>query len=223
MSVATFYGRFMAGLRERGIDIRIWPRPVEVAEAIRFDQDELHASYDAEHVERFWRGLVQADRVMKEFQTGFVGKSSPVQFFWGGFDLSMSRYSGRGAPRHRGGVVNCPDWVMQEAESRENVTLGWWPLSEAPGPAFYAYAYPEPPGYRRAAIRPDGATFDERYGEYLLPYDAVRVAADPDRAVGEFLESVYEASANLGGWDRRALEPASEPDRPPKRVWSAID
>jgi hypothetical protein len=222
MSVATFYGMFMAGLRGRGVDVRIWPRPVEVADAIRFDEDEVHASYDASHAERFWHGLANADRVMKAFQTGFVGKASPVHFFWGGFDHATTRFSGRGAPRHRGGIVNCADWVMEEAESRENVTVGWWPLSEAPGPAFYAYAYPEPPGYRAADIRPTGAFFDERWGEYLLPYDAVRAAPDPDRAALEFLQSVYEASANLAGWDRPSLEPAIEPGRPPKRVWSTL-
>jgi hypothetical protein len=222
MSVATFYGRFMAGLRDRGIEVRIWPRPVEVADATRFDKDEAHASYDANHVERFWRGLERADRVMKEFQTGFVGKASPVHFFWGGFDHATSRYSGRAAPRHPGGVLNCPAWVMEEAESRENVTVGWWPLSEAPGPAFYAYAYPEPAGYRSAEIRPAGAFFDERWGEYLLPYDAVRTASDPDQAVLEFLRSVYETGANLAGWDRRSLEPAVDPGRPPRRGWSVL-
>ncbi len=222
MSVATFYSRFMAGLRDRGIEVEIWPRPVEVADATRFDQDEAHASYDANHVERFWRGLERADRVMKEFQTGFVGKASPVHFFWGGFDHATSRYSGRAAPRHPGGVLNCPDWVMEEAESRENVTVGWWPLSEAPGPAFYAYAYPEPAGYRSAEIRPAGAFFDERWGEYLLPWDAVRTASDPDQAVLEFLRSVYETGANLAAWDRRSLEAAVDPGRPPRRGWSML-
>jgi hypothetical protein len=222
MSVATFYRRFMAGLHGRGIDVQIWPRPVEVADARRFDEDEEHASYDTSHVERFWSGLVRADRVMKEFQTGFVGKASPVHFFWGGFDHSTSRYSGRGAPRHRGGVVNCPDWVMEEAESRENVTVGWWPLSEAPGPAFYAYAYPEPVGFRAAQAQPAGAVFDERFGEYLLPYDAVRTASDPDHAVMEFLRSVYVIGASLGEWDRRVLEPAHEPGRRPKQGWSML-
>jgi hypothetical protein len=219
-SVARFYREFMAGLRSRGIEVAIWPHPVEVAEAIPFDEDEGHASYDPHHAELLWRALVQVDRVMKVFQTGFVGKASPVSFFWGGFDLATTRYSGQPAPRHPGGVPNCPDWVMQEAESRQNVTAGWWPRSEAPGPSFYAYAYPEPDGFRAAGVRPAQAYFDARAGEFILPYDAVRTSADPDGAVLDFLQSTYEAGADLGGWDRRALEPAELPARPPRRPWS---
>jgi hypothetical protein len=219
-SVAQFYSDFMAGLHGRGIDVAIWPRPVEVADAIPFDKDTSHASYDAHHAEVFWRALVQVDRVMKVFQTGFVGKASPVHFFWGGFDLASTRYSGRPAPRHPGGVPNCPDWVMQEAESQQNVTAGWWPRSAEPGPAFYAYAYPEPGGFRVAAVRPADAYFDARAGEFILAYDAVRSAPDPDRAVLDFLQSTYEAGADLGGWDREALEPARLPTLPPRRPWS---
>jgi Family of unknown function (DUF5996) len=219
-SVAQFYREFMAGLQSRGIDISIWPHPVEVAEAIPFDQDERHAFYDPHHAELLWRAQVQVDRVLKSFQTGFVGKASPVSFFWGGFDLATTRYSGRPAPRHPGGVPNCPDWVMQEAESHENVTAGWWPRSEAPGPAFYAYAYPEPEGFRAAGVRPVDAYFDAGAGEFILPYDAVRTAADPDGAVLAFLQSTYEVGADLGGWDRRTLEPAELPTRPPRRPWS---
>jgi hypothetical protein len=189
MSVARFYQRFMDGLRDLGIDARIWPHPVEVAEAIPFEIDERHASYDADHAHLFWRGLVQADRVMKTFQTGFVGKASPVQFFWGSFDLAAARYSGRPAPLHPGGAPNCPDWVMQEAYSREECSAGWWPSSDPPGPAFYAYVYPEPAGYDSAIIRPAGAFYDGRLGEFMLPYDAVRQAADPDAAVLEFLRA----------------------------------
>jgi hypothetical protein len=218
-SVALFYQDFLAGLRSRGIEVAISPRPVEVAEPVRFDQDEGHASYDPHHARLLWRALVQVDRVFKIFQTGFVGKASPVQFYWGGFDLALTRYSGHPAPSHPGGVPNCPDWVMEEAESHQNVTAGWWPLSEA-GPAFYAYAYPEPDGFRTGTVRPDGALFDARYGEFLLPYDIVRTAADPDAAVLQFLQSTYEAGADMGGWDRHALEPAELPDRPPRRPWS---
>jgi hypothetical protein len=219
-SVAQFYRELLAGLRSRGIDVSIWPHPVEVAEAIPFDLDDGHSSYEPEQAELLWRALVQVDRVLKTFQTGFVGKASPVNFFWGGFDLATSRYSGRPAPRHPGGVTNCPDWVMQESESQENVTAGWWPRSDPPGPAFYAYAYPEPDGFRAAAVRPAEAYFDAEAREFVLPYDAVRTARDPDRAVLEFLQSTYEAGANLGGWDRRALEPAELPARPPRRSWS---
>lgn len=202
------------------MDVSIWPHPVEVADAIPFDEDERHASYDPHHARQLHRALLHVDRVLKTFQTGFVGKASPVHFFWGGFDLATTRFSGAQAPRHPGGIPNCADWVMEESESHQNVTVGWWPLSEAPGPAFYAYAYPNPEGFRNAAVRPAGASFDDRFGEFLLPYDAVRTAVDPDAAVLEFLASVYEAGANLGGWDRRALEPAELPLRPPRRPWS---
>jgi hypothetical protein len=219
-SVAGFYREFMAGLRSRGIDVAISPRPVEVDDAIRFDQDERHRAYDRDHAHLLWRGLIEADRVLKSFQSGFVGKASPVHLFWGGFDLATTRFSGRPAPRHPGGIPNCPDWVMEEAESRENVTVGWWPRSDAPGPAFYAYAYPEPDGFRTAAVRPAEASFDGPLGEFLLPYDVARAAADPDAAVLEFLRSTYEAGATLGGWDRLALEPAEEPLRPPRHPWS---
>jgi Family of unknown function (DUF5996) len=219
-SVASFYREFMAGLRSRGIDVTISPVPVEVADAVPFDQDEEHASYDPEHAQLLWRALVQVDRVLKSFQTSFIGKASPVHLFWGGFDLTTTRYSGRSAPIHPGGVPNCPDWVMQEAESQQNFTAGWWPLSEAPGPAFYAYAYPEPAGFRTATVRPEDAFFDDRFGEFLLPYDTVRTEADPDAAVLHFLQSTYEAGADLGGWDRRALEPAEPPGRHPRRPWS---
>jgi hypothetical protein len=218
-SVAQFYREFVAGLRSRGIDVAISRRPVEVAAAVPFDQDEGHASYDTDHAQVVWRALVRVDRVMKAFQTGFLGKASPVHLFWGGFDLSMTRYSGRPAPTHPGGVPNCPDWVMEEAESHQNVTAGWWPLSDV-GPVFYAYAYPEPDGFRTATVRPEGAAFDARYGEFLLPYDIVRTATDPDAAVLQFLQSTYEAGADLGSWDRRALEPGELPDRPPRRPWS---
>ncbi|MGH2465062.1 MAG: DUF5996 family protein [Candidatus Limnocylindrales bacterium] len=219
-SVAQFYREFMAGLRSRGIEVSIWPHPVEIADAVPFVEDERHAAYDPRHAQSLWRALAQVDRVMKVFQTGFVGKASPVHLFWGGFDLATTRYSGRPAPRHPGGVPNCPDWVMQEAESRQNVTAGWWPRSDDPGPSFDAYAYPEPDGFRAAAARPADASFDARAGEFILSYDAVRTSPDPDRAVLDFFESTYEAGANLGDWDRRALEPAELPGRPPRRPWS---
>jgi uncharacterized protein DUF5996 len=221
-SVARFYGEFMAGLRGLDIDVRIWTRPVEVAEAIPFEADEQHASYDPGHADLIWRGLLQADRVLRSFQTGFVGKASPVHFFWGSFDLATTRFSGRPAPLHPGGVPNCPTWVMEEAYSREETSVGWWPSSDAPGPVFYAYTYPEPQGYRSAPIGAAGAVFDERFGEFMLPYDVVRRAADPDAAALEFLQTTYEAGADLGGWDRRGLEPAVRPDRPPERPWSTL-
>jgi hypothetical protein len=222
MSVARFYREFMDGLGGLGIDVRITRRPVEVAEAIPFDHDEQHASYDTNHAQSFWRGLLQADRVAKSFQTGFVGKASPVHFFWGSFDLAATRYSGRPAPLHPGGVPNCPTWVMEEAYSREEVSVGWWPSHSELGPVFYAYAYPEPAGFRSAAIHPAEAFFDARFGEFFLAYDAVRGAADPDAVVDEFFQSTYEAGANLGRWDRSTLEPKIRPDRPPQRPWSTL-
>jgi len=221
-SVARFYGEFMDGLRSLGIDVRIWTRPVEVAESIPFEVDEKHASYDRGHAQLFWRGLLQADRVLKDFQTGFVGKASPVHLFWGGLDLAASRYSGRPAPLHPGGAPTCPVWVMEEAYSREEVSVGWWPLSEAPGPAFYSYTYPAPEGFTSASVSPAGAFFDDKFGEFLLPYDVVRRAADPDAAALEFFKSAYEAGANLGRWDRGILEPTVRPERPPRRPWSAL-
>ncbi len=223
MSVATFYRRFMGGLHGLGIDVRIQARPSEVADAIPFESDETHASYDRRHVEALWRGLVAADRVMKEFQSGFLGKASPVHLFWGSFDLATTRFSGRVAPRHPGGAPNCPDWVMEEAYSREECSVGFWPASESHGPMFYAYAYPEPAGYPEARIIPAGATFDPQFGEFTLPWDAVRLAADPDQAVLSFFRSTYEAGADLGGWDRALLEPATPPGQPPDRPWSVLE
>ncbi len=222
MSVARFYRNLMDGLRSLGIEVTIWTHPVEVAEAIPFEIDEVHASYDAGHVQSFWYGLRQADRVMKAFQTGFAGKASPVHFFWGSFDLAAARFSGRPAPLHPGGAPNCADWVMEEAYSREDSSVGWWPSSDPPGPVFYAYIYPEPSGYRSAPIRSAGAYFDDRLGEFSLPYDVVRRAADPDAALLEFFQTTYEAGADLGGWDRITLEPAVLPGRPPRRAWSTL-
>jgi hypothetical protein len=219
-SVARFFREFMAGLDGLGIDVRISTKPVEVADAIPFDSDEEHASYDPSHAHLLWRGFLQADRVMKEFQVGFVGKASPVHLFWGSFDLAATRYSGRTAPLHPGGVPNCPTWVMEEAYAREESSIGWWPSSEPPGPAFYAYTYPEPEAFRAAAIRTAGAFFDERYGELMLPWDVVRQAPDPAVAVLEFFQEAYETGADLAGWDRSMLEPVVRPDRPPTRPWS---
>jgi hypothetical protein len=219
MSVATFYRELMAGLSRLGIDVHIATKPMEVEPAIPFDKDEQHASYEPMHAHLLWRALVDADRVLKAFQTGFVGKVSPVHLFWGGLDIATSRYSGRPAPRHPGGIPNMPDWVNVEAFSQEEFASGWWPRFEPPGPSFYSYTYPEPPGIRSAVLAGDGS-WDEKLGEFLLSYDAVRTAADPDAAVQEFFQSTYEAGADLGEWDRAALEAAEIPDTPPKRPWS---
>ena len=206
-SVASFYKAVMTALGQLGIVVEIDEMPNELPEPIKFSQDTQHASYDPDAVERFFRILVNADRVFKQFRTGFLGKASPVHFFWGSFDLAVTRFSGRRAPRHPGGVPHLPDAVACEAYSHEVSSAGFWPGSGAIDyPAFYSYAYPEPPGYRATTVRPDAAFFSEALGEFILPYDAVRTAADPDQALLNFLQSSYEAAANAGKWDREALE-----------------
>jgi len=221
-SVARFYRDFMAGLRGLGIDVTISTRPVEVARAIPFEADEEPAAYDRADAQALWQGLVQAERVMKTFQSGFAGKASPVHFFWGSFALATTRYSGRAAPIHPGGAPNCPTWVMEEAYSREEVSVGWWPSSDEPGPTFYAYAYPEPGAFSTARVRPAAASYDRHLGEFVLPYDVVRGARDPDAMVREFFQSAYEAGADLGGWDRPALETHLPTGRPPSEPWSTL-
>jgi hypothetical protein len=178
-----------------------------MAIAIPFSQDREHASYDATAVSRWWRVLAQSDRVLKQFKGRFFGKSSPVHFWWGGFDLAVTRFSGSPAPRHGGGVSNCPDWVMVEAYSHECASCGFWP--GGPGleePAYYAYAYPEPPGYAQRAVGPRGAYYHPELREFILPYASVRESANPDTELLEFIQSAYEAAADLGRWDRAALE-----------------
>ncbi|NEU96245.1 DUF5996 family protein [Bradyrhizobium uaiense] len=212
-SVASFYSAIMADLNELGVEIVIDEMPNEVADPIRFSQDTQHAAYDADAVRRFHRILVNCDRVFKQFRTGFLGKASPVHFFWGSFDLAVTRFSGRAAPQHPGGVPHLPDAVAHEAYSHEVSSAGFWPGGGAIDyPAFYSYAYPEPPGYRSTPVRPGAAFFSEALGEFILPYDAVRTAADPDKALLDFLQSSYEAAAINANWNRDALECA--PGRP---------
>jgi hypothetical protein len=206
-SVASFYEAVMSALAGLDVPVRILPRPQEVTEAIPFPADEKHRSYDAEAVHRFWLALVQAHRVMTRFRAGFVGKASPVHFFWGGPDLAVTRFSGRSAPKHPGGVPNCADWVQQLAYSHEVSSCGFWPGGSAEG-SFYAYAYPAPDGFADWPVRPDGAYYDAELGEFILPYAAVRTAANPDDYLLSFLQSTYEAAADLGAWDRAALEVA---------------
>ncbi len=206
-SVASFHAAIMAELAQLGIHVAINEMPNELPEPIRFSQDHQHASYDPDAVRRFLQILVNADRVFKQFRTAFLGKASPVHFFWGSFDLAVTRFSGRRAPRHPGGVPHLPDDVAAEAYSHEVSSAGFWPGSGAIDyPAFYSYAYPEPAGFRTTAVRPDAAFFSEALGEFILPYDAVRTAARPDQALLEFLQSTYEAAANAAKWDRAALE-----------------
>jgi hypothetical protein len=206
-SVAGFYTAIMADLAELGIDIAINETPNELPDPIRFSQDSRHASYDPDAVRRFFQILRNAERVFEQFRTGFLGKASPVHFFWGSFDLAVTRFSGRRAPRHPGGVPHLPDEVAWEAYSHEVSSAGFWPGGGAIDyPAFYCYAYPEPAGFRTAPLRPDAAFFSEALGEFILPYDAVRTAAQPDQALLDFLQSTYEAAANSAKWDRNALE-----------------
>ncbi len=206
-SVASFYARLMALLAELGIHIVLDDMPNELPEPIRFSKDTAHASYDSNAVRRFFRILVNVDRVFKQFRTGFLGKASPVHFFWGSFDLAVTRFSGRRAPRHPGGVPHLSDAVACEAYSHEVSSAGFWPGSGAIDyPAFYSYAYPEPSGFRAAKVHPDAAFFSEALGEFILPYDAVRSAPDPDAVLLEFLQSTYDAAANAAKWDREALE-----------------
>ena len=204
-TVASFYEATMTALDELGVRVHVYPRPCEVAEAIPFDKDEVHRSYDAPAARRFWLALVQIHGVLLRFRAGFSGKASPVHFFWGAADLCTTRFSGRSAPKHPGGVPNCPDWVQQLAYSHEVSSCGYWPGADEEG-VFYAYAYPEPPGFADWPVEPAGAFYDTELGEFLLPYTAVRTAPDPEATLLSFCQSTYEAAATLGGWDRAALE-----------------
>ncbi|PWB83224.1 MAG: hypothetical protein C3F11_07725 [Methylocystaceae bacterium] len=205
--VAEFFATVMAALTDLGISTKINEWPNEVPDRIRFGEDHEHAAYDPEYVSRFWRVLQQIDRVFKFFRTGFIGKCSPVHFFWGSFDLAVTRFSGRRAPLHPGGVPNLPDEIVREAYSHEVSSAGFWPGGGGVEyPAFYSYAYPEPPAFRDAAVRPAGAFYSEPLREFILPYDVVRTAESPDEALLEFLQSTYAAAANAGDWDRAALE-----------------
>jgi len=208
MSVAEFYEDMLIALRELGIEAQITTMPCEIADCVPFEQDTLHATYDAEYANRFWHVLLSASEVFAYFRTGFLGKTSPVHFFWGSFDLAVTRFSGRAAPRHPGGVPHLPNSVAQEAYSHEVSSAGFWPGGGGPidYAAFYSYAYPAPEGFSAARTLPKEAFFSRGLGEFLLPYDAVRTARDPDAALLEFLQSTYEAAAKLGKWDRKALE-----------------
>jgi hypothetical protein len=208
MTVARFYGETFAALRELGIDVTINTMPCELPECIAFEKDAIHRTYDAEAVGRFFRVLVSVNDVLSRFRTGFIGKTSPVHFFWGSFDLAVTRFSGRPAPRHPGGIPHLPNAVAREAYSHEVSSAGFWPGSPGPVnfPAFYSYAYPAPPGFAEAKVKPDKAFFSKILGEFILPYDAVRLAADPDATLMEFLQSTYDAAADLAKWDRKALE-----------------
>jgi hypothetical protein len=205
-SVAAFYRRLMDEMGKLDLHVDIYKKPNEVAEPIRFDRDETHKAYSREYANRYWRILVQADRVMKEFRARFIGKCSPVHLFWGALDLAVTRFSGRRAPQHPGGVPNLPDFVTREAYSHEVSSCGFWPGGGAiPYAAFYSYAYPEPAGFSEASI-PATAFYSGDLREFILPYDNVRQAETPDLVLLDFMQSTYEAAANLAKWDRASLE-----------------
>jgi hypothetical protein len=218
-TVAAFYAAVVAALGKLDISVHITELPCEIPNAIAFSHDQTHSAYDPEYAHRFWRVLVEVDRVLKQFRTGFIGKCSPVHFFWGSFDLAVTRFSGRPAPLHNGGAPGVADAVMREAYSHEVSSAGFWPGGGGIDyPAFYSYVYPQPAGFRTAAVEPKEAFFGQALGEFLLPYDAVRTASDPDANLLAFLQSTYEAAADLGAWDRAALECAMGRPGVPRQV-----
>jgi hypothetical protein len=205
-TVADFYAETMRLLEELGVGTEIWPVPVEIVGAVPFAEDRAHASYDPDAVRRFWLALVEMTRVFTVFRGRFLGKVSPVHLFWGGLDLATTRFSGRGAPPYPGKVPNCGPQVMGEAYSHEVSSCGYWPGPPGEEGIFYAYAYPEPAGFRDAPVTPDGARWDDDLGEFVLPYELVRTAADPDAVLLSFLQSSYEAAADTARWERATLE-----------------
>jgi hypothetical protein len=206
-SVAAFYAEVMHALQDVDLAVKIDKVPNEIPNPIAFDRDETHRAYDPEYANRFWRVLVQADRVFKKFRAGFCGKCSPVHFFWGSFDLAVTRFSGRVAPPHPGGIPHLPDAITREAYSQEVSSLGFWPGNDMlPMPIFYSYAYPEPPGFATAKVKPSAASYNPQFKEFVLPYDEVRTSTSPDEMLLEFAQSTYDAASSLGKWDRAALE-----------------
>jgi Family of unknown function (DUF5996) len=206
-SVADFCKAVMAALDELKLPVKIDMVPNEIVNPIPFDKDETHHAYDAEYANRFWRVLVQADRVFKEFRSRFCGKCSPVHFFWGSFDFAVTRFSGRTAPPHPGGIPHLPDAITREAYSQEVSSLGFWPGADVmPQALFYSYAYPEPAGFGKTMVKPDAASYNSELREFVVPYDAVRTAKLPDEALLDFAQSTYDAASTLGKWDRVALE-----------------
>lgn len=206
MSVSDFYDKVMDKMMVLGMPIKIYTLPTEIPGAVPFEQDQQHSAYDSSYATRFWRILLQTERVATAFQSRYVGKVSPVHFFWGGFDLAVTRFSGRLAPKHDN-VPGIPDAVVQSAYSHEVSSFGFWPGgSSLPEPVFYSYAYPAPPGFAKASVQPNEAYFFEPLGEFVLPYEAVRAATDPEQALWAFMQSTYEAAADLGQWNRAELE-----------------
>jgi len=218
-TVADFYSEIMGALRDLGLPVRIQEMPNEIPDAIPFSQDLVHRAYDGEQTRRFWQALILVERVFSRFRTSFLGKCSPVHFFWGSFDLAVTRFSGRRAPLHQGTVPYLPSAVLREAYSHEVSSAGFWPggggIDYA---AFYSYAYPEADGFRSATVKPKAAVYDATLGEFLLPYDAVRGAKDPERELLAFLETTYTAAADAAGWDRSTLDCEQGKPGVPRRV-----
>jgi hypothetical protein len=207
MTVAEFYADVMVALREIGINVRINEMPNEIPDAVPFPGDRVHASYDRDFAQKFWRVLLSSYDVLSHFRTGFLGKVSPVHFFWGSFDLAVTRFSGRQAPPHPGGIPHLPDEITREAYSQEVSSLGFWPGNVAmPTPVFYSYAYPEPTGFSEAKVQPEPAFYEAKLREFILPYDAVRTAEKADQVLLDFAQSAYDAASQLGKWDRATLE-----------------
>jgi hypothetical protein len=210
-TVADFYREYTGLLESLGFRIKLRPVPSEMEDTEPFTEDRRHFAYDSDYVSRCWKILSRADRVFQQFRGRFLGKCSPVHFFWGGFDLACTRFSGRTAPPHPGGVPNFPDWAAREAYSHECISAGWWPgggpLTEA---SFYSYCYPEPAGFAQATVQPEGAYYHPDLSEFILPYDTVRLAPNPEKTLLQFLQTTYEAGATLGRWDRQGLERPQE-------------
>lgn len=210
-TVADFYREYTGLLDSLGFRIKLRPIPSEMEDTEPFTEDRRHFAYDPDYVSRCWKILSRTDRVFQQFRGRFLGKCSPVHFFWGGFDVACTRFSGRTAPPHPGGIPNLPDWAVREAYSHECISAGWWPgggpLTEA---AFYTYCYPEPAGFAQAAVQPEGAYYHPELREFILPYDTVRLAPNPEKTLLQFLQTTYEAGATLGRWDRQALERPQE-------------
>ena len=209
-SVAEFYRAIMNALDQLELPVQIDPQPNEIVNPIPFDEDETHRFYDPEYANRFWRVLVQVTRVLTQFRSRFCGKCSPVHFFWGSFDLAVTRFSGRPAPPHPGGIPHLPDRVTREAYAQEVSSVGFWPgNADSPAPIFYSYAYPEPPGFGQAKVHPIDASYSPQLREFIVPYDAIRTASLPDDTLLDFAQSVYDAASTLGRWNREALDEAS--------------
>jgi hypothetical protein len=206
-SVADFYHEYLAQLESLEMPLKIWPLPNELEDQLPFPQDQEHRSYDRDYAGRCWTILSQANRVLQQFRGRFIGKCSPVHFFWGAFDLACTRFSGRTAPPHPGGVPHLPDWAVREAYSHECISAGWWPGGgPLPEPAFYAYSYPEPAGFAQARVQPAEAFYHQELREFVLPYEAIRRSSRPDELLLDFFQTTYDAGADLGGWRRGELE-----------------